>query len=396
MRHLQAPWPRVPLRELVAAVRPRVNPQVEDGLPFVGMDHVEPQTMRLLGTVPAATMKSAAVRFEPGDVLYGRLRPYLNKVYRPDFRGLGSAEFIALTPSTRIDGEYLGYLMNSRDFVQFASSLNTGDRPRVDFKQIGDFPVPLPGLAEQRRIVEAIDQQLTRLEASVRSLTSAQRHARTMEAAILNEAWRSQPNGVFVRLSEVALDSDYGTSQKASYEASGWPILRIPNVVGGHLELRDLKFATRPEELRLDRALRPGDFLVVRTNGSRDLIGRAAVVKSDFHRPHFHASYLIRFRLSGGPPLWSWLCLAWRAPALRRQLESMAATSAGQYNLSLRSLANLQVPIPPHNVLPEMVLDLEGRLSAVGELRLEITRGLKRAAKLRDAAMSQALFGRLP
>lgn len=43
--------------------------------PFIGMEHVEAHTMKLLGTVPAATMKSSAVHFKAGDVLYGRLRP---------------------------------------------------------------------------------------------------------------------------------------------------------------------------------------------------------------------------------------------------------------------------------------------------------------------------------
>ena len=85
MTTLPSGWASVPLGELVEATRPRVNPRDADGLQFIGMDHVEPQTMRLLGTVPAPTMKSAAVQLEPGDVLYGRLRPYLNKVYRPQF-----------------------------------------------------------------------------------------------------------------------------------------------------------------------------------------------------------------------------------------------------------------------------------------------------------------------
>ena len=196
-------------------------------------------------------------------------------------------------------------------------------------------------------------------------------------------------------MTELAWASDYGTSQKATHEAAGWPIIRIPNVVAGRLELADLKYATRPEQLRSDQALRPGDFLVVRTNGSRDLIGRAAVVESEFGRPHFHASYLIRFRLKGSILLWRWLSIIWEAPPLRRQLEAMAATSAGQYNLNLRSLATLRVPIPPEDMLPNLLAHLELRLSSVNELRFEIVRSLKRAARLRDAVLSQAFSGRL-
>ena len=88
--------PRVPLSEVVKPTRPRVKPSDYPELPFIGMEHIEAHSMKLLGCVPAGTMKSSAVYFKAGDVLYGRLRPYLNKVYRPNFAGLCSAEFIVL------------------------------------------------------------------------------------------------------------------------------------------------------------------------------------------------------------------------------------------------------------------------------------------------------------
>ncbi len=302
--------------------------------------------------------------------------------------------FKSFVPGPAVMPDYIyWWLRASKDL---AASLASGTTfLELSSKAAARLPIPIPPMDDQKRIVAAIEQQLTRIEASRRSLKSAHRRARGFVGAILDHAWRNQPGRAFMSLADLARDSDYGTSQKASYDAAGWPILRIPNVVEGRLELHDLKFATKPEELRQDRALRAGDFLVVRTNGSRDLIGRGAVVESDFDRPHFHASYLIRFRLTGGPLLWRWLSLIWHAPALRRQLESMAATSAGQYNLNLRSLARLLVPVPSEDVLGHLVPDLEGRLSAASELRLEVTSSLKRAVRLRDAVLSQAFSGRL-
>jgi type I restriction enzyme S subunit len=261
-------------------------------------------------------------------------------------------------------------------------------------KAAARIPIPVPTVEEQRRIVENIEQQLTRVEASEKALLASQHRVKSLRAAILIESWRAQAHET-VGMTDLAWASDYGTSQKATYEADGWPIIRIPNVVAGHLQLGDLKYATRPEQLRTDQALRPGDFLVVRTNGSRDLIGRAALVESEFGRPHYHASYLIRFRLKGSTQLWRWLSVIWEAPPLRRQLEAIAATSAGQYNLNLRSLARLQIPIPQEHTLPNLLAELELRLSSTNELRFEIARSLKRAAKLRDALLGQAFSGRL-
>lgn len=181
-------WVCAPLGEVTRPERPRVRPADFGHLPFVGMEHVEANTMRLLGTVSAARMKSQAVHFFPGDVLYGRLRPYLNKVFRPDFEGLCSAEFIVFPVSPEIAGGYLQYLLNSNAFVSFASHLNEGDRPRVDFSQLSAYPVPLAPLPEQRRIVAEVEKQLTRLEAAVAALKRVQAKLKRYRASLLKAA----------------------------------------------------------------------------------------------------------------------------------------------------------------------------------------------------------------
>src|SRR5260370_9918764 len=115
----------------------------------MGMEHVEAHTMRLLGTVGAASMKSGGNAFQSGDVLYGRLRSYLNKVYQPEFAGLCSGEFIVLPETCAAIGKFLKYRLNTGDFVRFASRIHTGDRPRVDFDQIKGFDLILPPRREQ-------------------------------------------------------------------------------------------------------------------------------------------------------------------------------------------------------------------------------------------------------
>ncbi len=111
-------WQTKPLGELVNPNRPRIKPELKSDLPFLGMDHIEAHTMKMLGSVPAATMKSSSVHFQSGDVLYGRLRPYLNKVFQPDFEGLCSAEFIVFPESGELHNKYLQYFLNWSKFVR--------------------------------------------------------------------------------------------------------------------------------------------------------------------------------------------------------------------------------------------------------------------------------------
>lgn len=177
-----------PLGEVVRPNRPRVKPESMPDAPFIGMEHVEAHTMKLLGSVPAATMKSSAIHFKPGDVLYGRLRPYLNKVFRATFEGLCSAEFIVFPENERIDGRYLQYFLNSGSFVRFATHLNAGDRPRVDFDQIAPYKIPVPSLAHQREIVAELEKQFSRLDEAVANLQRVKANLKRYKASVLKAA----------------------------------------------------------------------------------------------------------------------------------------------------------------------------------------------------------------
>lgn len=76
------------LGDVAALTSERVSPTDYPEAPYIGLEHVEAHTNRVLATVLASTMASSAVSFSAGDVLYGRMRPYLNKVVRPQFSGL--------------------------------------------------------------------------------------------------------------------------------------------------------------------------------------------------------------------------------------------------------------------------------------------------------------------
>ena len=182
-------WVRVRLHDVVRPIRPKVRPADFPSLRFIGMEHIEAHTSRLLATVEASRMKSSAVYFQPGDVLYGRLRPYLNKVHRAEFAGLCSAEFIVLTPYEGIDATFIKYLLNSWGFVSFASGLNAGiDRPRVDFEGIADYEFAIPAFPEQQRIVEKLDSLLSKLEAATGGLQQAAANLERYRTSVLKAA----------------------------------------------------------------------------------------------------------------------------------------------------------------------------------------------------------------
>ncbi len=210
-------WISGPLSDFIQPRRERVSTASVPELPFIGMDHVEAHTTRIIGSVPAGRMKSRAARFSEHNVLYGRLRPYLNKVAQPAFDGLASAEFIVFSGNELIDPRFLFRRLNSRDFVSFASHLNEGDRPRVSFDQIGEFRLLVPPLDEQRRIVDRIEVMFAEIERGVESLRTAKRKIGLYRQSLLKSAfegrltagWRAanpdkleSPNALLARIRE--------------------------------------------------------------------------------------------------------------------------------------------------------------------------------------------------
>lgn len=280
------------------------------------MEHIEAHSMKLLGTVPAATMKSSAVHFKPGDVLYGRLRPYLNKVFQPSFEGLCSAEFIVFPQNHRIDGAYLRYFLNSSAFVGFASHLNAGDRPRVDFDQLANYDIPLPDMAEQRRIVAEIEKQFSRLDEALANLKRVNANLNRYKAALLKAAvegrlvsmntgsgrahWRE------VRLSEVAqIIGGLTKSPKRQMYSRKLPYLRVANVYANELRLDDIEYIGVADSEIEKLLVRRDDMLVVEGNGSPDQIGRVALWDGSIANC-VHQNHLIKVRFgSEVHPQWA-------------------------------------------------------------------------------------------
>jgi type I restriction enzyme S subunit len=242
--NLPVSWALAPLGEITRPERPRVRPADFPQLPFIGMEHVEAHTMRLLGTVPAGTMKSQAVHFFPGDVLYGRLRPYLNKVFRPDFEGLCSAEFIVFPATDDLNGKYLQYFLNSSGFVSFAAHLDEGDRPRVDFTQLSGYLMPIVPPPEQRRIVAEIEKQFTRLDAATAALKRVKAKLKMYRVSVLKAACEG-------RL--VPTEAEVARAEGRSYETGEHLLKRILRERRARWETSQLENMNRKGRRKDDR-----------------------------------------------------------------------------------------------------------------------------------------------
>ena len=203
-------------------------------------------------------------------------------------------------------------------------------------------------LAKARKTAEAKYK-----EPAAPDLSALQSQAGTTDLPTLPEGW------CWATAEQLKWSSSYGTSQRCAYSAEGPAVLRIPNIVGGAINLEDIKNAVDATNLKQDAQLARGDFLFIRTNGSKNLIGRGALVRSQFDDPTYFASYLIRFRLADVSPLPEWFSTTWGSDFVRKQILKDAASSAGQHNVSMSAASAYLIPLAPSVEQVRILLELE-------------------------------------
>lgn len=181
-------WVATTLGDVCEPSRTRVPPSESPDLPYVGMEHIESQTMKLLGHGEAGTLKSSSVRFNKGDVLYGKMRPYLNKVWLAEFDGSCSAEFLVFPSTEGMNSRLFAYRLNSQDFVNFANQQVSGDRPRVNFEKLSKFPYLLAPTREQDRIASKLDALLEQVAVGETAANRALERLKRYRAAVLHAA----------------------------------------------------------------------------------------------------------------------------------------------------------------------------------------------------------------
>ena len=160
-------WISIPFGNIKPSTE-RFNPVKEKNQKYVGLEHLEKDTGKIIGSQDSKTTVSSKTVFHKGDLLYGKLRPYLNKVAIPDFDGVCSSDILVFPKNPFITNILLKLCLLKPDFVRFANGTITGvQHPRTSHKKLSNYKIPIPPLPEQHRIVSKIESILGRIDVSV-------------------------------------------------------------------------------------------------------------------------------------------------------------------------------------------------------------------------------------
>ncbi|MEA1940735.1 MAG: restriction endonuclease subunit S [Pseudomonadota bacterium] len=417
MRELPEGWAEATLGDVTTQRQEKLDPKAVTSMPFLGMDDVESASGRIVQYKTTDGLKSSVAAFEAGDLLFGRLRPYLKKVVRPEQRGAASAEFIVFEENEGFDLELLKHLLLSEDFLHFTTQVSTGDRPRVSYKSISGFEVMVPPAPEQKRIAAKIDSltaksarartELAKIEALVErykaaiyldAFTTAPDQSSTGELndwTRLLSARALPPHWARVRLGDIAeIQSGIalGKKRRPDQKLIELPYLRVANVQRGHLNLTDVKSTSVTEAEAEKLLLQPGDILM-NEGGDRDKLGRGWVWSGEVYRC-IHQNHVFRVRLKDRdfPPKY----ISHFANEFgKRHFFDEGTQTTNLASISKTKLSQLPVAIPPAHEAKQIVLHLERRLRFLDTVRQACHDATQMSLRLDCSILTQAFNGQL-
>jgi len=168
-------WEHRLFSEIASLGKGKYTPKQEEALPCIELEHLEQQTGQVIGYANSNEQNSVKSVFHKGDVLFGKLRPYLRKFALPDYDGVCSSEIWVLHPESNIDSTFLFYLIQSESFIAAANISSGTKMPRAEWSKVSNESFFIPELSEQKRIADlfsVIDKRIVNATRTVNKMQS--------------------------------------------------------------------------------------------------------------------------------------------------------------------------------------------------------------------------------
>ncbi|MBI3200083.1 MAG: restriction endonuclease subunit S [Myxococcales bacterium] len=417
-------WACPDLGTLVRPSKRKAEPGHRNGRPYIGLEHIESETNRVIGWDVGSGVKSTMCVFSCGDVLYSKLRPYLNKVTVAPADGVGSTEILVFEKQAHLVPQYLMWLLSRHETVRTANERAAGVQlPRITFEKIADITVPLAPLPEQHRIVGRVEALLAEVNKAKDRLDRVKVIIKRFRQAVLAAAYSGRLTGDWRLLGpEIPICSAFDPREPGRFSLDPdvelpelprpWvyapignvasfqqgmqiakatrfkepgpgrlPILRIGNYSTAFTD--DVEYAQVGEDTLIAEA---EDLILTRTGETRGkvLTGYRGVFHNNTFRINFDK------RLVGRRYLLHWL----QTKEVQAYILDRSGKSA-QPDLTHKAFGPCPFPIPPPPEQEEIVNRIEAAFALTASIEARVTAAASRAEKLPQAILSKAFKGEL-
>ncbi|TBY44917.1 restriction endonuclease subunit S [Rhizobium leguminosarum] len=422
-----AGWAELKLSQVAAISSDRFDWEDAASQVYLGLEHIERHTHRIIGHGSGADISSVKNRFRAGDLLYGRLRPNLNKVAIAPFDGICSTDIVVFRPTAMLDTSYLLEILSDDRFIDYAISKAKGvNLPRISVADVLAYSTHIPPYDEQQRIIRELEVRYSLLSTINQKLSDLaeviQRMPfRIIEAGVqgkLFKGWQSKQRTRVERNStatvrgrnssgnlETPLEWKKSTvgsagdvsagrqrSPKNHYGENMQPYLRVANVFEDRISVDDIMTMHFEQKEFETYRLRHGDILL-NEGQSLELVGRPAMFRNELDPVAFTNS-LVRFRASGAVEP-EYALLVFRHYLHSGVFRSIAKITTNLAHLGVSRFAALPFPLPPIDQQRDIARISREHLDNIERIRNEASRVESLLGALKKALRKEALAGKL-
>ena len=412
-------WDVKALKFCAELVTERVDGSSVNAGTYVGLEHIESKTGRIVRAEGSQDSADSTVScFHAGDVLFGKLRPYLAKAAVAEAAGVCSSEILVYRPHG-LTPEYMKYVMLLEGFIEEVNSSTYGSKmPRADASFISRLPVPQPSIEEQIAVASYLDAETKRIDGLIAEKKKLIGALDEMKQVVTTEAittgvgsdashapgdllWFSTVPRTWrvKRLKFLLSGIEQGWSPQAESRQADegeWGVLKAGACNGGEFRADEQK--ALPPGIAPDVSLevREGDVLMSRGSGSADLVGSVALV-GPVRRFLMLSDLLYRLTIHDSDEINPrWLVLALGSSPLRRQIRlSLRGAEGLTRKVTTSDIKELVLPVPPRVEQDAIVEQVLAEWHRLAELRQHATKEVDLLLELRAATITDAVLGRI-
>ncbi len=389
---MKAGWEMKKLGEVCVIDKCQV---LNKNLPYVGLEHIESHTGRFIGSINPIVVKSSTFTFSHEHLLYGRLRPYLNKVMLPNFKGHCSTEIFPIKPKDTLSREFLIYWFLMDSTVELIDATSTGARmPRASMNAILHFEIPIPPLPEQQHIVAVLDEAFAAIATARANAERNLKNARALFDSYLNAVFVQRGDGwVEKRLGDIAQvkgGKRVPKGFKLLVEPTDFPYLRVTDFTdSGTIDIMDLRYISSVVHSQIKNYIISSNDLYISIAGT---IGKTGIIPEELDGANLTESAC---RLVFKPDISNRFVYYFTITSSFVEQSGLNTRTAAQPKLALSRLATIQIGIPSIQAQQRIVAKLDALCEETQRLEKIYRQKLVVLDELKKSILHQAFTGEL-
>lgn len=389
-----------------------INNKIEaenSNLSYMGLEHIESWTGKKIEDKNASS-EGIGSHFLPNDVLFGKLRPYLAKVYLSDIEGLASTEALVLRCKNNIFPKFLKYYILSRDFINIVDSSTFGAKmPRASWDFIGNLFFIFPPLNEQEKIAQFLDYKTKQIDELIKKKETLIEKLDEKRTAIISHAVTKgldssvpiKDSGIewlgdipkhwkVIRLKHLANKITDGEHISPKNIDIGIPLLSAKDIRERYIRFDDASYVTEEDAQVFWKRCKPekGDILIVSRGAT---VGRIGFVEINTKFCLMGSVILIKLNDIVYP---DFIYFATNQNYVQKSIIQVSDASA-QQAIYLIDVKETKFFIPPYNEQKQISKHLDQKTAQIDQQKAKIKQAIELLKEYRTSLITNAVTGKI-